>query len=187
MVGMYIGLDVPAQHWGIDDYEIFLNPSDDNDAMYTAAMEGRYRDTLVAVTIYSNLGEPFYASEGKTALTLNAYASWDSWPEPGPEYDAKKADMEEQLLDVAETIMPGMREHIVVREGMTPRTIKNFTLNYRGSPYGFAFTPEQSERIPIPSPIDGLYLVGSWTWPSHGVGMAQVSGYLASQMILKED
>lgn len=187
MVGMYIGLDVPAQQWGIDDYEIFLNPGQDTDAMYTAAMEGRYRDTLVAVTIYSNLGDPFYAPEGKTALTLNAYASWDSWPEPGPEYDAKKADMEEQLLDVVETIMPGMREHIVVREGMTPRTIRNFTLNHRGSPYGFAFTPEQSERIPIPSPIDGLYLAGSWTWPSHGVGMAQVSGYLASQMILKED
>jgi phytoene dehydrogenase-like protein len=87
---------------------------------------------------------------------------------------------------VAETIMPGLRDHIVVRVGMTPRTINNFTLNHRGAPYGFAFTPQQSERIPIPSVIDGLYLVGSWTWPSHGVGMAQVSGYLAARMILGE-
>ena len=70
---------------------------------------------------------------------------------------------------------------------MTPRTIKNYTLNQKGTPYGLNFTVEQQNRIEIPTPIEGLYLAGSWTWPSHSVGLAQASGYLASQMILKED
>ena len=187
MVGIYLGLDVSIrQQWGIEDYEIFLNPSLDEDEMYAAAMDGRYDESVVAVTIYSNLGDDFYAPDGKSVLTLNAYADFDDWPDPGPEYDAKKLDMEERLLDAAERIMPGMRDHIEVREGMTPRTIYNFTLNHKGAMYGFAFTPEQRERLEIESPIDGLYLVGSWTWPSHGVGMAQVSGYLASRTILEK-
>ena len=56
-----------------------------------------------------------------------------------------------------------------------------------GIPYGWNFTPEQWERLPNRTPIDGLYLAGSWTFPSHGVAGAQVSGHQAARLIMDRE
>jgi len=185
--GVYLGLDVTPAHWGNTDYEIFLNRTMDFDLAYDNAMAGRWDDGFLSITLYGNLGDPYYAPAGKSVVSLHTYSDLSYWPEPGEEYDRKKAEMMEALITMAEEVLPGLRDHIVVKEGMTPRTIKSFTLNQWGVPYGFDFTVEQQNRIEIPSAIDGLYLAGAWTWPAHSVGMAQVSGFLAARMILKED
>jgi prolycopene isomerase len=184
MVGVYLGLDVPIERFGVREYETFVNTSLDANAMYGAAMSGRYEDGFASVTLYSNLGDPFYAPAGKSVVTINTYSDKALWPEPGPEYEAKKRAMMDALIRMAERVLPGLRDHIEVEVGMTPRTIEAFTLNHDGVPYGWAFTPEQHARLEIPTPIDGLYMAGAWTWPAHSVGMAQVSGYFAARMIL---
>ena len=184
--GVYLGLDVTPEFWGVEEYEIFLNRSLDADALYEASMAGRWDEGFMSMTLYGNLGDPFYAPEGKSVVTLHAYSDIDYWPEPGEEYTRKKDEMMDALISMAEEILPGLRDHIEIQVGMTPRTIKNYTLNQAGTPYGLNFTVEQQNRIEIPTGIDGLYMAGSWTWPSHSVGLAQTSGYLASQMIIKE-
>ena len=184
--GVYLGIDVTPAHWGVEEYEIFLNRSLDADQVYEKSMSGDWDEGFVSITLYGNLHDPFYAPEGKSVLSIHAYSDIDDWPAPGEEYTAKKEAMMETLISMAEEVLPGLRDHIEVKVGMTPRTIKNYTLNQKGTPYGLNFTVEQQNRIEIPTDIDGLYLAGSWTWPSHSVGLAQVSGYLASQMILKE-
>jgi phytoene dehydrogenase-like protein len=184
LAGVYLGLDVPIDHFGVPDYEIFLNTSLDAGAMYENAMAGRYEQGFATVTLYSNLGDPFYAPPGKSVVTINTYSNKALWPAPGPEYAAKKREMIDALEHMAERVLPGIRDHIEVEVGMTPRTIESYTLNYDGVPYGWDFTPEQHARMEIPTPIDGLYMAGAWTWPAHSVGMAQVSGFFAARMIL---
>jgi prolycopene isomerase len=120
-------------------------------------------------------------------LVINTYSNISTWPEPGTEYEEQKAQMMETLIDAAERLMPDLRDHIVFKEGMTPRTIRNYTMLQDGAPYGFNFTPKQRRRLPIPTPIDGLFLAGSWTWPAQGASIAQLSGYLAARMIIKEN
>jgi len=186
MVGVYLGLDVPMEHFGVRDYEVFVNTSLDTSAMYENAMAGRYDEGFASVTLYSNLGDPFYAPPGKSVVTVNTYSDKALWPEPGPAYEAQKRKMMNELVGMAERVLPGVRDHIEVSVGMTPRTIESYTLNYDGTPYGWAFTPEQHARMEIPTPIDGLYMAGAWTWPAHSVGMAQVSGFFAARMILAE-
>ena len=186
MAGVYLGLDVPIDHFGVRDYEIFLNASLDANEMYDNAMAGRYEQGFASISLYSNLGDPYYAPPGKSVVTVNTYSDKARWPEPGPAYDAQKREMMDALVRMAEPVLPGLRDHIEVEVGMTPRTIESFTLNHDGVPYGWAFTPEQHARTEIPTPIDGLYLAGAWTWPAHSVGMAQVSGYFAARMILQE-
>jgi phytoene dehydrogenase-like protein len=187
MAGVYLGLDVPLDHFGTRDYEIFINTSLDADAMYKNAMAGRWEKGFASVTLYSNLGDPYYAPPGKSVVSVTTYSDKARWPEPGPEYEAQKRAMMDALIRMAERVLPGLRDHIEVEVGMTPRTIESYTLNHDGVPYGWAFTPEQHARMEIPTPIDGLYMAGAWTWPAHSVGMAQVSGFFAARMILHEE
>jgi len=186
MVGVYLGLNVPIDHFGVREYEVFVNTSLDANAMYDAAMAGRYEEGFESVTLYSNLGDPFYAPPGKSVVTINTYSNKALWPAPGPAYEMQKREMMDALILMAERVLPGLREHIEVEVGMTPRTIESFTLNHDGVPYGWNFTPEQHARMDIPTDIDGLYMAGAWTWPAHSVGMAQVSGYMAARMIINE-
>jgi phytoene dehydrogenase-like protein len=88
---------------------------------------------------------------------------------------------------MAEKVMPGLRDHIVYQEGMTPKTIHHYTLNYQGSPYGMQFNVANRNRMDLKTPIAGLYGAGAWYFPAHGVGMTQVSGYMAARSILNEE
>lgn len=187
LTGVYLGLDVTAGHWGIDEYEIFFHTSLDTDAMYRAMIEGRFAEGAVSMTFYSNLGDAFYAPEGKSVVVLNAYAAAGYWSGPGAGYAEKKLAMEEQLIALAENVLPGLREHIVVREGMTPYTIEYFTRHEGGVPYGWDLVPRHYERIGNDTPISGLYLAGSWAGMIHGASGAIMSGDRAARLILDEE
>jgi phytoene dehydrogenase-like protein len=188
-VGVYLGLDVPISHFGLKetDYELVYNTSMDEDLMYKNMMSGNYKEGIVTITLYSNLKDPFYAPTGKSVVVLNAFSDISTWPERGDKYYKQKKEMEDDLIKLAENVMPKLSEHIEVREGMTPRTIQQFTLQHNGIPYGWNFTPEQSSRMPIATDIEGLYMTGSWAWPAHSVAMTQLSGFLAAQLILKRE
>lgn len=187
VVGVYLGLDVEPSFFGVDDYEIIYFAGDDHDEMNRAMLEGRWREGWVTITYYSMLDPETYAPPGKSVVVLNAYSDFDWWPHDPAEYESAKREMMDQLIDLAGRALPGLAEHIEVEVGMTPRTVAQYTLQHRGVPYGFASTPEQPMRVSSKTPIDGLYLAGSWTFPFHGVSMAQVSGYKAAQLILDEE
>lgn len=186
LAGVYLGLDVEASFWDIDDYEIFYFSGLDADAMYEAAMEGRWEEGFISMTFYSNLDPETYAPPGKSVLVLNTYSEIDAWPERGEGYEEHKSDMMNRLIAMAEEILPGLSDHIEVKEGMTPRTIARYTLQHDGVPYGWNCTPEQKMRMPNTTEIEGLYLAGSWTVPFHGVSVAQLSGHKTARLLLEE-
>jgi prolycopene isomerase len=187
LVGVYLGLDVEPSFFGVDDYEIFWFAGLDGDAMHEAMMQGRWEEGMVSITLYSNLDPASYAPPGKSVVVLNSYSCIDSWPERGPAYEQAKAAMVETLIDLAGKVLPGLRDHIEVQEGMTPRTIEQYTSQHRGVPYGFESTPEQNMRMPNSTPIPGLFLAGAWTMPFHGVSVAQLSGHKAAMLILDQE
>lgn len=187
LAGVYLGLDVDHTFFGVDEYEIFYSSSLDSERMFKNMMSGNWDEVALTITISSVLGDPFYAPKGMTTVSLQIVSDIDIWPERGDEYDAKKAYMIDKLIEHAERVLPGLRDHIVEKTAMTPRTIEMFTLNHRGVPYGWDFTVDQSERLSLQTGIPGLYLAGAWSWPSHGVAMTQFSGYLTSRLILKEE
>jgi prolycopene isomerase len=187
LVGVYLGLDVEPSFFGVDDYEIFLFSSLDADAMHEAMMGGNWREGMLSITLYSNLDPGSYAPPGKSVVVLNAYSSMATWPERGAGYEQAKEQMIETLIDMAGKVLPGLRDHIEVREGMTPRTISRYTSQHLGVPYGWESTPEQNMRMPNATPIPGLYLAGAWTMPFHGVSVAQLSGHKAAMLILDEE
>jgi prolycopene isomerase len=184
VVGVYLGLDVEPSFFGVDDYEIIYFADTDPDRMNRAMLEGRWSEGWVTITYYSVLDPESYAPPGKSVVALNAYSDYDWWPDDPAEYEEAKRDMMDQLIELAGNALLGLADHIEVEIAMTPRTIAKYTLQHRGVPYGFASTPDQPMRVSNKTPIEGLYLAGSWTFPFHGVSMAQVSGYKAAQLIL---
>ncbi len=187
LTGVYLGLDVDNTFFGVDDYEIFYGTSLNADKTFSSMMSGNYDDAFITITITSVLGDPFYAPKGMTTVSIQAPADYDNWPERGPAYEKQKAELTERLIDLAENVLPGLRDHIVEKVAMTPRTIESFTMNYKGVPYGWDFTVDQSDRLPLETGIGGLYLAGAWAWPAHSVAMTQLSGYLAASLILSRD
>jgi len=81
-------------------------------------------------------------------------------------------------MKVEETLMPGLREAIEVKEIGTPLTNVRYTKNYRGAIYGWDQTLDNSSprRLPHKTPINNLYLSGAWTNPGGGYSAVIGSG-----------
>lgn len=103
------------------------------------------------------------------------------------EYKKKKIVVAKILFERLETVLPGIIQEIQYYEVSTSKTIQRFTLNYKGTPYGYAQDVLQSGfcRIPIQSFIPNLYFASAWTYPGHGFTSAILSGWFCANDILK--
>lgn len=187
IISIYMGLDVEPSFWNTSEHATFYSTSLDADEIYKNMMEGNYDKAACMLTFYTNLGDEWYAPPGKSVLVLAAFSDIKTWPKDREQYQIKKQKIADQLISLAENVFPNLKEHIVVMEVATPRTFEAFTLQKDGIPYGWDFVPNQAMRLPNTTPIDGLYLAGSWTSPGHGVGTAQISGYQAARLILDRE
>ena len=72
-----------------------------------------------------------------------------------------KKELTEAMVRTAETIIPGLRQHIMWTNTMTPEDIKNM-LGEEGTAIGIAQMVGQvgDKRPKINTPIEGLYIVG---------------------------
>jgi phytoene dehydrogenase-like protein len=104
-------------------------------------------------------------------------------------YQALKEEVARTFIKRAEEYLPGLSEHIEVMEVGSPRTMEHYTLNPKGSIFGWEFLKEQSmlKRLPQKTPINNLFLAGAWTFPGGGQSAVLLSGAQAAEMILSRD
>jgi prolycopene isomerase len=90
------------------------------------------------------------------------------------------------MIRLAERVVPGLSEHVVLRIGAYPGTMERYTLNQRGAMYGWAPSPSQATgyRLENLTPVTGLILAGHWTQPGAAVTMATASGARVAQYLL---
>ncbi len=189
LFGVYLGLNIDLKKKGYHDTEIFYSPSMDTVKLYNSMMKGDFSNGAVAITIYSNYGDPIYAPKGKSLLTLNAYSDSALWPGDPMEYYALKDKKVDELINLAAKVIPELSDprNIAVKEGFTPRTIERFTLNRGGVVYGFFASPDQMDKIPNHTPIDNIFIASNWTQAWHGVGSCQINGWRAARLILDRE
>jgi prolycopene isomerase len=104
-------------------------------------------------------------------------------------YDQIKEAFSKRILQLLESkLIPNLREHILFYEAATPLTLERYTGNELGAMYGLASTPHQfgSLRPSHQTPIPGLFQVGHYTRPSHGIVGASLSGLFAARSILQK-
>lgn len=189
LFGVFLGLDVDLKALGYEDTEIFYNTSRDSTKNYEAMMKGDYLNGAVAITIYSNLGDPVYAPVGKSVVKLDAYSESAFWPTDRAAYHKLKEQKMGELIALASRAIPELKDpkNILVKEGYTPRTIENYTLNRGGVVYGFDLSPEQWQKIPNTTPIGNVFIASNWTQAWHGVGGSQINGWRAARLILDRE
>ena len=102
---------------------------------------------------------------------------------------AANARFAESLLDLAEQVLPGLRDHITFVAGNSEQGQETYPTVRLGPMYGWANSPQQvgPRRLALQTPIAGLYLTGHWTQPGSGVWTVVLSGINAARYALGSD
>lgn len=133
------------------------------------------RDGLICKVFAPTLYEPDMAPPGGQIVILQKvlevdYHVVDDW-------EAHKRGVERFVTDHLESVLPGVRERIVVQTSASALTSWRFTRNEVGSMLGWEMSPDQlgDARPGIEGPVPGLWLVGHWTRPGGGITPVIVS------------
>jgi len=178
-------------------------PGYDHDSMFRGSQRCQPEETLVVVVAYDKLfaDNPYLQSmrspDGCASLTLTmlcGYEPWEKFEEVYRTYYAGKADtvgnltfadyrtekdrIAEVLINMAEDMLPGLSERIVMRAASTPLTNVRFTYNTAGAIYGYEQSVDNSgiSRLGNRTPIPGLYLAGAYTNPGGSFELVMLSG-----------
>lgn len=182
---IYLGLDVDIRRLGINDYEIFVNPSYDTESMYSSSLDNEFEKVPYSITIYSNLSNAF-CGKNNSALSIGVLSGYDFWHNlKKSDYKQKKEEMADIILSRCEKIIPGLRKHITVKVIATPLTMERYTGNSKGSIYGWnKKSPIDEIRFMNPvTPIRNLFLSSHWTKMGGGVGGVLLSSNRVYRLI----
>jgi prolycopene isomerase len=128
------------------------------------------------------LVDPTLAPPGEHVAMFVCPASYQT-SEPWPD---KRERFARRMVEFSEQAFPGLGGDLEIFNVGTPTTLERYTGNEAGAMSGWAATPNQtgSRRLPIRTPIDGLYLAGHWTQPGQGSLRMHASGFWAAHYVL---
>lgn len=143
------------------------------------------RDALCFKLFAPTLYEPAMAPSGEQILIIQKVLEMDY--ESISDWSLHKQEIENFIFTNLERVLPGIRDHIVVRTSASARTSWRFTLNYQGAMLGWEMSPDQlGEGRPTPeTAIGNLYCVGHWTQPGGGITPVIVSAQRVARAILE--
>jgi phytoene dehydrogenase-like protein len=101
-------------------------------------------------------------------------------PRQTPAYRTRKKEIGDELIALAEEVLPGLSARIVYRADATPLTYQRYEWSSDGAIYGCAGAPG---AVSARSPIPGIVFAGSAT---HGAGVeaVMISGANAAQALV---
>lgn len=134
------------------------------------------------------------APEGHRAVNISClcpYEHPEKWFIRGgdkSEYRSFKEELADRIIRKMEKYIPDLGSRISCMEIATPLTLERYTSATAGGIHGLANTPEQSglNRGPIKTPIEGLYHVGQYVYPSGGIYSCSISGKLGAKALLAD-
>ncbi len=189
---LYLATDLDLKGMGLPYFTYLRSLSDlEEEGLLMARGEIPKNPTLIVSApthLDSSLAPP--GQHLLKILVTVPYSYRESWGKGDPgKYHQIKGEFSERVLEQVESkLIPDLRNHLLFSEGATPLTLERYTGNEAGAMYGLASTPEQigSSRPPHPTSIPGLFQVGHYTRPSHGIVGTGLSGLFAARSILKQ-
>jgi phytoene dehydrogenase-like protein len=97
-------------------------------------------------------------------------------------YQARKASVADQLIDAAETIIPGLRARTVFRREASPVTFRRYGYSTLGAVYGAQGPDGRLGPLPRRSPVAGLVFAGAAV-AGPGVEPAMMAGAEAADAL----
>jgi len=143
----------------------------------------------LAIRIPSNIDPSLKSQKGDSLLAFifQPY-NWENYWRAGPnlvrgdEYNSYKEELTDKLITKIESVIPRLREHIIVKELATPLTFERYVQVTDGAWFG----PFSFQELPsFKTPIDNLFLVGS-SIKGSGVPSALRSGLEVGKYLLEK-
>ena len=162
MVHLGVDMDVSRHQPGALDYHLWTY---DLEGAIARIQDGEYHEGRDGFLIYiPSLHSPSMAPDGQHAITIYTVAPnklAGSWEE-------RRQEMTDKLLDCAEEVIPGLREHARVTVSMTPDDFKKRThLDHHA--FGGVSPVMGKSGMPHKTPIDGLWFLGAQSETAGGV------------------
>ncbi|MEM1416611.1 MAG: NAD(P)/FAD-dependent oxidoreductase [Myxococcota bacterium] len=194
---VFMGVDGELETSHIGSTNVWSYSSTDIEACYRSSEAGEFEKNLGFFLTVPTRKDPQgeLAPEGMQTVEIVAltsgtpFAKWfgDKTMKRGDEYGRLKEELGDFFVERAEKHLPGLRDHIVLREVATPATNHSYTLAPGGNIYGPAHTPAQTMpfRFKTKAPVDGLYLCGASVMGA-GIVPCASSGRAAGKAVLAE-
>ncbi len=194
-IGLYIGLKGTPDQLGLPRTNYWIYPSahhDDNVEQFLKDPD--HSDYPVVYISFPAAKDPDYQNRwpGTSTIEIVAPTTWDMfapwqdtiWGKRGEEYEALKARITDQLLEIMYQKLPQLRGKVDYVETSTPLSTAWFCRYGRGELYGLDHNPERFEQdwLRPKTPIPGLYLTGQDVLTCGVVG-AMISGLITALAI----
>ncbi|MBN1663894.1 MAG: FAD-dependent oxidoreductase [Deltaproteobacteria bacterium] len=186
---VFLGLDCDSRALGLRTHETFVGTDYNLDRYDEAALKTVQVNPIGASVTAYNVADPEFSSPGTAAVTLTMGAYGAPWLKLSPaQYLETKHRLASKVIDLAEIVAPGIRNHIEVLDVATPLTNARYSANPGGSFSGFAENRQCSNlgRIPSRGPLKGLYFANAWVNLGGGFMPSILSGFLACQDLLTD-
>ena len=194
---LYIGLKHTDAELGLTGTNLWIYPDADHDrniARYAADPSG---PLPLVYASFPSAKDPSFAERhpGRATIDLVTVAPWSRfaefdgtrWRKRGNDYDARKNELAEKMLEALYTQLPQVRGKIDVQELSTPVTTKHFAAHPFGELYGLDHgVPRYRMPIRAETHVPGLFLTGA-DLVSAGVAGALFGGVLTATAILKKN
>lgn len=200
-VGLYLGFKKTAQELGLGKANYWIYPPDgyDHDANLNNYLQ-KPDEAPFPVTYISfpSAKDPDWLNRYPGTATIDIisvapyewFSQWENtrWKKRGDEYNARKEQITQRLLQVLYQYEPHLEQHLDYHELSTPLSTRNFSNYAHGELYGIDHNPQRfGLRFLRPqTPLKNLYLSGQ-DIASAGIGGALTGGVLAVSAILKRD
>jgi phytoene dehydrogenase-like protein len=166
------------------------------EAGYQSCIKGDIKNGPFGVAVYDKAFKG-YSMPGTSTLMLLFLCGYEPWRQFESDYQnnrkksyvTQKNQWTEILIRRAEEILiPGLSSMIEVKEAATPLTNWHYTGNTDGAIYGFEQSMDNAfmNRISNETPVNGLYIAGSWGDPGGGYEGALRSGELTFQKLMEK-
>jgi phytoene dehydrogenase-like protein len=196
-LSLFMATDLDLEAAGLDSGNYWITRDTDVSRTYRYAeradlveagpLEGLFT-TITTLKDPSKFQDGVHTMEAFTFVSYDAFTQWEgSATEDRPEdYEKFKQLLIDRFMDLLETLIPGLRDHLLFCDLGTPLTNVHYVNAYRGNLYGTSKTRSQVGpfAFPVKTEIAGLYHCGASTI-AHGVMGALMSGVAAAKAILR--
>lgn len=138
--------------------------------------------------------DPSLAPPGKSVVEVMIRSNYSYWQRIYGRklYDTEQIQVCDQVIDFLETIYPGIRDQIEVKDVATPLSYERYTGNWLGSTCGWLLTKDTMRMMisgvdqTLPG-LENFYHCGQWVEPGGMVPMAAISGRNVVQLLCRAD
>jgi all-trans-retinol 13,14-reductase len=198
IVGLNIGFKASHAELGFTPANIWSHPGPDFEANLVAHRQDFDAPFPWHFITFPSTKDPLWERDfpGRATVEMYAYtdyshfARWAGtpWMKRGDDYLARKAVIQQRLLDELFRHTPAAAQHVDVVEVSTPLTYETFAKRERGGFMGVASSPQRfvQDWLRPATPVQGLYLTGQDV-ATDGVIGALVGATLCASVILQRD